>query len=287
LKYVEFGNEDFGPSYYRNYDAFYKVVKAKYPQLVIIANSIIGQSKDADMKRERIAEFKDPNAIEIFDEHYYKTVPWILENYYKFDEYKRPGPDLFIGELGIQGNETGLLGEAIFMMNMERNADLKPLMADRPLMRNWDYVEGKMYPLLYHTNSQSFKTFNYYISKLFRDNLIDEYYQSAFYSGKKEQQLNENYLFSSVGKDTESNELVIKIVNISDEPISSKLQIGQLNTTVAAKVTTLVSQKGVRNTPERPNAVIPLVENIDLNLQNDYIFKPKSLTVIRINVSHK
>jgi alpha-L-arabinofuranosidase len=189
--------------------------------------------------------------------------------------------------LGIQGNETGLLGEAIFMMNMERNADLKPLMADRPLMRNWDYVEGKMYPLLYHTNSQSFKTFNYYISKLFRDNLIDEYYQSAFYSGKKEQQLNENYLFSSVGKDTESNELVIKIVNISDEPISSKLQIGQLNTTVAAKVTTLVSQKGVRNTPERPNAVIPLVENIDLNLQNDYIFKPKSLTVIRINVSHK
>lgn len=283
LKYVEFGNEDFGPTYYRNYDAFYKVVKAKYPQLVIIANSIIGQSKDADMKRERIAEFKNPKAIEIFDEHYYKTVPWILENYYKFDEYKRPGPDLFIGELGIQGNETGLLGEAIFMMNMERNADLKPMMADRPLMRNWDFVEGKMYPLLYHTNSQSFKTFNYYISKLFRDNLIDEYYCSAFYSSEKEQPLNENYLFSSVGKDNESNELVIKIVNISDEPISSKLQIGQLNTTVAAKVTTLVSQKGVRNTPERPNAVVPLVENIDLNLQNDYIFKPKSLTVIRVN----
>jgi hypothetical protein len=68
----------------------------------------------------------------------------------------------------------------------------------------------------------------------------------------------------------------------SDKPISSKLEIGQLNKSVLAEITSLVSQKGVRNTPERPNAVVPVVETRELNLQNDYVFKPKSLTIIRI-----
>lgn len=284
LKYVEFGNEDFGPAYYKNYDAFYKVVKAKYPQLKIIANSIIGQGGDLDEKRMRIADFKDPNTIEIFDEHYYKTVPWILENYYKFDNYKRPGPDLFIGELGIQQAETGLLGEAIFMMNMERNADLKPMMADRPVLRNWDFVNGRMLPLFYHTNSQSFKTFNYYVSKLFRDNTIDTWYNSAFYTDGKQHAINEANLFCSAGKDTVTNELVLKFVNISDKPIVSKLLLDGIGKIVAAKVSTLVDNNGLRNTPERPNAVIPSVENTNIDLQEDYTFKPKSLTVIRFKM---
>tara|TARA_R110002050_G_scaffold188756_11_gene323422 strand:+ start:2998 stop:5061 length:2064 start_codon:yes stop_codon:yes gene_type:complete len=282
LKYIEIGNEDFGPTYYRNYDAIYHAINSKYPQLKIIANSIIGQSKDADMKRERVADFVDPLTVKIFDEHYYKDIPWVIENYYKFDQYTRPGPDLFIGELGIRGRHPfDVLGEAIFMMGMERNGDLNPMMADRPLLRNWDFVEGHGNPLFFHTNSKSFKTYNFYMSKLFRDNKIDMLYGSKNLAGNNEEEINENYLFSSAGFDSETNEVVIKIVNLQENKVSTMLQIGNKKELVKAEITTLNSDGKVKNTPQRPNAEVPNIKSVQLNLQGDYTFEPKSLTVIR------
>ncbi|MCW0481591.1 alpha-L-arabinofuranosidase C-terminal domain-containing protein [Gaoshiqia sediminis] len=286
LKYIEIGNEDFGPAYYRNYDAIYRAVNSKYPQLTIIANSIIGQSKDADKKRERIAEFVDPSTVTIFDEHYYKDIPWVVENYYKFDQYQRPGPDLFIGELGIRGTHPlDVLGEAVFMMAMERNADLKPMMADRPLMRNWDFVEGRGNPLLFHTNSKSFKTFNYYLSKLFRDNKTDVWYDSKFLNDGNAVALSEKYLFSSAGFDSEANELVVKVINLREESVATKLQFGEENRTVNATITSLSSDGKVKNTPKRPYAEVPHVEETHLDLQGEYVFEPKSLTIIRFRKS--
>ncbi len=282
LKYIEVGNEDAGPTYYRYYDAFYKAIKSKYPELKIIANSVIGQQGDADMKRERIAEFIDPSTVKIFDEHYYKDIPWVIENYYKFDQYQRPGPDNFIGELGIGGKHPlDVLGEAVFMMNMERNGDLNPMMADRPLLRNWDFTEGRGNPLYFHTNSKSFKTFNYYMSKLFRDNKIDVWYDSKNLLGKNEKELNEDYLFSSAGFDSETNEIVIKIVNLQDDSISTQLQIGAESKLVNATITTLSSDGTIKNTPQRPFAVVPHIRDVQLNLQGEYVFEPKSLTLIR------
>ena len=286
LKYIEVGNEDFGPTYYRYYDAFYHAIKSKYPQLKIIANSIIGQSKDADLKRERISEFVDPSTVEIFDEHYYKDIPWVIENQDKFDHYKRPGPDLFIGELGIRGKyPLDDLGEAVFMMNMERNGDLNPMMADRPLMRNWDYGKGRGNPLYFHTNSGSFKTFNYYLSKLFRDNKIDVWYDSENLIGGKEKEPDSSYLFSSAGFDSETNEVIIKVVNLQTDRVLTKLQIGDESKPVHATIITLSSDGTVRNTPQRPFAVVPHVQDVQLNLQGGYVFEPKSLTVIRFKYS--
>ncbi len=286
LKYIEIGNEDFGPTYYHNYDAIYRAINSKYPQLKLIANSIIGQSKDADMKRERIADFVDPSTVKIFDEHYYKDIPWLIDNYYKFDGYKRPGPDLFIGELGIRGKHPlDVLGEAVFMMGMERNADLKPMMADRPLARNWDYVHGRGNPLYFHTNSESFKTYNYYMSKLFRDNKIDEWYESEYFVDGKETKPSLTYLFSSAGKDPGTGDLILKVVNLSDQDISAQLKIEDLPATVKAQITTLDSKGGENNTPERPNLIVPEVKNVDLDLQKKYDFKSKTLTVFRIKRS--
>jgi alpha-L-arabinofuranosidase len=285
LKYIEIGNEDFGPTYYRYYDAFYHAVNSKYPQLKIIANSIIGQSRDADRKRERIPDFIDPSTVKIFDEHYYKDIPWVIENQYKFDQYKRPGPDLFIGELGIRGKyPLDVLGEAVFMVNMERNGDLNPMMADRPLMRNWDYVKGQGNPLYFHTNSESFKTFNYYMSKLFRDNKIDMWYDSKFLKSGNTVPLSQEYLFSSAGFDSENNDLIIKVVNLQANRVLAELQIGEIgdeSKPVKATITTLSSDDTVRNTPQRPFAVVPQVKDVQLNLQGKYVFEPKSLTVIR------
>ncbi|MFV0377647.1 MAG: alpha-L-arabinofuranosidase C-terminal domain-containing protein [Mangrovibacterium sp.] len=284
LKYISVGNEDFGPTYYRNYDAFYRTIKSKYPQLKIIANSIIGQREDEDRKRERIDEFVEPATIEIFDEHYYKNIPWVIDNYFKFDQYKRPGPDMFIGELGIAGKHPlDVLGEAIFMMGVERNADLNPLIADRPLMRNWDFVQGRGNPLYFVTNKECFKTFNYYMSKLFRDNQLDQWYESAYWVDGHKQVPGLDYLFSSAGTDPFSGDLIIKVVNLSDKDITSMLDVEGLFGTQKMQITTLDSRGGVNNTPQKPNAIYPEVSERTMDMATPYIFKTKSLTVFRVH----
>lgn len=286
LKYISIGNEDFGPTYYQHYHKFYHVIKSKYPQLKIIANSIIGQSKDSDRKRERIKDFLDPSTVKIFDEHYYRDIPWVIDNHFKFDGYTRPGPDLFIGELGIRGEHPlDVLGEAVFMMSVERNADLDPMIADRPLARNWDYVKGQGNPLYFHTNSLSFKTYNYYMSKLFRDNKIDAVYNSRYGMDGKEINPGISYLFSSAGRDKETGEFILKVVNLSDQNIVAELQIDGLPTLVKARVTTLDSDGGNNNSPTQPGRVLPEVKNIDFNLEEKYDFKPRTFTVFRMKGS--
>ena len=287
LKYIEIGNEDFGPLYYRNYDAFYRAIIAKYPDLKIIANSIIGQTPDLDRKRERLSQFMDIRTVSIFDEHYYKDIPWILENYEKFDDYERPGPDLFIGELGIRGQHPlDILGEAIFLMNMERNADLNPMMADRPLMRNWTFMEGKGNPLFFHTNSKIFKTFNYYMSKLFRDNTIDTWYPSVFQKEGKTQERSVKYLFSSAGRDSVTGDIILKVVNLTNEGRKVNLDINLDGQGGKALVTVLSARNDQHNTPEQTDAVLPVVSEISSASFPDFPFAPRSLTVIRIKDVH-
>jgi len=255
--------------------------------LKIIANSIIGQTPDLDRKRERLSQFMDIRTVSIFDEHYYKDIPWILENYEKFDDYERPGPDLFIGELGIRGQHPlDILGEAIFLMNMERNADLNPMMADRPLMRNWTFMEGKGNPLFFHTNSKIFKTFNYYMSKLFRDNTIDTWYPSVFQKEGKTQERSVKYLFSSAGRDSVTGDIILKVVNLTNEGRKVNLDINLDGQGGKALVTVLSARNDQHNTPEQTDAVLPVVSEISSASFPDFPFAPRSLTVIRIKDVH-
>lgn len=40
LQYVEIGNENWGPEYDRRFDMFYKAIKEKYPELILIYNEM-------------------------------------------------------------------------------------------------------------------------------------------------------------------------------------------------------------------------------------------------------
>ena len=74
LKYIEIGNEDFGPVYWERYEKIYQALHKQYPDLIYIANSIIG--KENDDKRIDIAKFVNPKNVKVFDEHHYQPVEW-------------------------------------------------------------------------------------------------------------------------------------------------------------------------------------------------------------------
>lgn len=98
LKYIEIGNEDFGPVYWERYEKIYQALHKQYPDLIYIANSIIG--KENDDKRIDIAKFVNPKNVKVFDEHHYQPVEWACKQHYRFDNYERGIADLFVGELG-------------------------------------------------------------------------------------------------------------------------------------------------------------------------------------------
>lgn len=274
LKYVEIGNEDFGPVYYERYDRMYQAIKEKYPQLILIAGSIIGEKFDD--KRKYLPEFKSPDRVDVYDEHYYQDVDWAINNYRKFDAYDRRGPALFVGELGLGGKyPQRVLAESIVKMGLERNGDLNPIMADRPLMRNWDFLNrGFMVALLLHNTSHSAKTLKYYLCRMFRDNTIDFCFNTV--------DCPDINVYATAGKDSKTGDYVIKVLNLSDQNRKIKVKIPAIKKGVVADITVLTAGPDDFVTPERPDAVKPVSKSRKVTFPVSEELGACSFTVYRL-----
>ena len=255
LKYIEIGNEDFGPVYRERYEKIYQALHSRYPDLVYIADSIIG--KENDDKRGDIAEFPVPEHVEVFDEHYYQPVEWACNGHYRFDGYEREVADLFIGELGIDGKYPyNILATGVVRMALERNGDMNPMLAERPVMRNWDFLEHRNFHGMFLNDSgSSVKCALYYVSKIFRDNTFDRYISSSV-TGFEDMQK----VFATMGYDSASGEYILKIINLNDSPVILDTDVRGFGKRKNVRRTALVLP-AMDNTPEHPDKVAFALEN--------------------------
>ncbi len=284
LKYVEIGNEDFGPVYYEKYHQIYSAVKQRYPQLRFIANSPLGTEGE---KERFMDEFIDRSEVEIYDEHYYKGIPWAVKNFHKYDVYKRRGIDIFIGELGIQSNGVGgpsgrypgsILAEGIFKMGLERNGDMNPIMADRPLMRNWESIDrNDMQPLILNSSTVSARTFNYYLCKMLRDNPVDQVYDVANSEG-------EQTLFVTAGRDLQRKQMVVKIINLSEQPQAFELKTDKNFKNRQTEVLTLTATPDQRVTPLTPDAVSTVTTTTTVSKGDKITLPGNAFVIYRISL---
>jgi alpha-L-arabinofuranosidase len=129
LEYVEVGNEDQfdreAGSYEGRFAQFFDGIKAKYPQLKIIATADV-----------------TTRVPDVIDEHYYRrSEEEMAAHANDYDTRRRNGPKVFVGEWATRvGSPTptmsAALGDASFMVGMERNADLVIMHAYAPLFVN-------------------------------------------------------------------------------------------------------------------------------------------------------
>lgn len=283
LKYLSIGNEDFGSAYYERYEKFSRAVRSRYPQLLLVANSIIGNRSRGDWedKRGRLSKFKDPSGMDYFDEHYYDSGDWIFENFDRFDAYDREGPGLMCLELGLHTTQpSDVLYESVFLMMMEKNGDLNPVFAGRPLMRNWDYVEGKLNPFYYHTNRESWKTVHYYAKKLFRDHRIDRLFPTSCCRTDGKELMDEETLFAVAGQDGTTGDIIIKVVNLAEHPSCVRIDAGMSQ--VEAGVYTLKNTDSLPKTKRDSACSGPEYYRGLVDFAKPYTFPARSLTVIRI-----
>ena len=173
LTYLEIGNENFGPDYEERYRRFYDVVKEKYPHLKVIANAHIEEHACT---------------TEYVDEHFYNSTEFFAENQNYYENYDRKGPKIFVGEQAVNegahlGKLYGALGEAAFLIGLEKNQDVVALASYAPLFEHVHYHSWSP-NLIRFQNAESFGIPTYYVWKMFGKNRGSYVVESEVESGK-------------------------------------------------------------------------------------------------------
>jgi alpha-L-arabinofuranosidase len=164
LKYVEIGNENGGDAYRERWPLFVKAIKAKYPEIVLVANHWQGGYPQSPMP-------------EVVDEHYYNTPEFFMEQAYRYDDYDRRGPKIFVGEFAVTqnggaGNLRAAIGEAAFMTGIERNSDVVSMACYAPLLVNVNHRRWNP-DLINFDSSRAYGIPGYYVQKLFSEHRGD------------------------------------------------------------------------------------------------------------------
>lgn len=157
LKYLQVGNENGGPAYHQRYALFHDAIKAKYPDIALIANEWGGRPGN--------------RPLEIVDEHYYSTPEFFISNAGKYDRYDRSRYKIYVGEYAVtqnggQGNLRAAIGEAAFMTGMERNSDVVVMASYAPLFANVNYKKWNP-DLINFDSSRVYGLPGYYVQQLF------------------------------------------------------------------------------------------------------------------------
>lgn len=173
LKFVEVGNENGQPEarfeYSRRYAKFYEAIHEKYPDIVVIGNVEAWGTDDPRWVLD--------TPVDLVDEHYYRSHTWMKNNYHKYDRYDRT-VGVYNGEYaaneggtyGQYGNLNSALGEAVYMLGMEKNSDVCKLASFAPIFTHESDPRWP-YDMIHFNAAKNFCTPSYYVQKLLGNNL--------------------------------------------------------------------------------------------------------------------
>ncbi|HKW28012.1 MAG TPA: alpha-L-arabinofuranosidase C-terminal domain-containing protein [Verrucomicrobiae bacterium] len=172
LTYVEVGNEDEfdrSHSYDGRFAQFFDAIKAKYPDLQVIATARVTSRKP-----------------DLMDEHYYRSQPEMEAQSYQYDTRPRDGKTrVFVGEWATRvgsptPNMAGALGDAAWMCGLERNSDLVVMASYAPLFVNVSKLTGPDRSMQWRTDLigydalRSYGSPSYYAQVMFSTHHGDE-----------------------------------------------------------------------------------------------------------------
>jgi alpha-L-arabinofuranosidase len=162
LRLVEIGNENEGPEYTQRYKYIHDELKAKYPDVVYLADMSYSNQIPSD-------------TYDIADRHFYNSPNWFFTQDGMFDDRDRNLPPLYLGEVAVtsqhggplRGNLFAALAEGTYLLGCERNADVVSMVSYAPLLAHVDGRSWGWHGMIYHDSLRAFGTASYYLWKLF------------------------------------------------------------------------------------------------------------------------
>ncbi|MBB5064234.1 alpha-L-arabinofuranosidase C-terminal domain-containing protein [Granulicella mallensis] len=244
LTYVEIGNEDWfdrSGSYEGRYAQFYKAIKAKYPQLQLIATAPLKRTKP-----------------DVIDDHYYKRADEFFDFVKHYDDADRNGPKIFVGEWATrEGSPTtnfgAALGDAAWMTAMERNSDLIVMASYAPLFVNVN-PGGMQWEsnLIGYNALSSYGAPSYYAQSMFAEYLGTEVPVSTI-EGEGHR------FFYSVTRDSAKGKVYLKLVNATSSPKPIQINLSGAGTISASGMLISLSatNPAETNTIAAPTRIVP------------------------------
>ena len=230
LHYVEIGNEDLfdrSGSYDGRFAQFYDAIKAKYPQLQVVATTPV---------KSRVAD--------LIDEHYYRNQQEMEAQSQMYDPRSRKNhTKVFVGEWATRvgsptPNMAGALGDAAWMCCMERNSDLVVMECFAPLFVNVSQLSGPGRSMQWESDLigydalTSYGSPSYYVEKTVQPRTT----ATSFCRSKLRASRRSNRcprpgavaarrsrgrvpgLYYSATRDTAKGTVYLKVVNVADAP---------------------------------------------------------------------
>ena len=270
VKYVEIGNEDWfdrSGSYEGRYAQFYKAIKAKYPQLELIATAPLKRMKP-----------------DVLDDHYYKRADEFFTDVKHYDNEDRNGPKIFVGEWATrEGSPTtnmgAALGDAAWMTGIERNSDLIVMASYAPLFVNVN--PGGMQwesDLIGYDALTSYGSPGYYAQTMFAKYLGTEVPTSSI-------NCNADRFFYSVTRDPAKGAMYLKLVNASSVAQAVEIEITGVNS--VTNTGTLVTLSGATlaqtNTISAPTRIVPVQTTLkNAGQKFNHTVPPYSIQVLEL-----
>jgi alpha-N-arabinofuranosidase len=284
LKYLGLGNEDqITPVFAERFKLLHDAVKAKHPEITLIGTS--GPFPDGDdfEKGWKIArELK----VASIDEHYYKPPQWFWDNLKRYDTYDRAGSKVYVGEYAAHDDRRrntlrSALAEAAFLTSLERNGDIVHLASYAPLLARRGHTQWTP-DMIYFNGTQVFPSLNHAVHKLFGSHAGDTYLPTAVGADT-------GRLAASTVRDSQTGDLILKIVNGDDTARSLRVQFsgGKSLPATATQIVFGAASADIVNEDGAPPAVSPQTTTINLSADFAYEAPANSLTILRVKSTGK
>ena len=223
LKYLGIGNEDLiGDVFIKRYRFLIDGIRKAHPEITIVGT--VGPFWEGSDYEYGWREAREQN-IPIVDEHYYNSISWYFHHRDFYDNYSRNGTKVYLGEWASKGNNVvNALIEAAYLTNVERNADVVVMSSYAPLLAKEGHTNWNP-DLIYFNNKEVKPTANYYVQRAFGQNSGDEYiYADLNVNGGNDVRERLDY---SVVKDSQTGDIIIKVVSLLPKASNIKIQMGE------------------------------------------------------------
>ncbi len=306
LTYVEIGNEENlgmrggGSEYDARFTQFYDAIKARYPDIKIIAATPYNTS---------IIQGRIPD---VYDDHFYwHSLAQARLDTNRYDDYDRNGPKVFVGEWATRvGDPTPNMGAALsdaaWMTGTERNSDIVIMQSYAPL-----FVNVNPGAMLWVTDLIGFNTLTcyaspaYYAQQMFCTNLGNTVVATTLENvpsqqmerprrgrrggGEAEQptpaMVDVPSLFANVTRDSASGMIYVKVVNAAGTPQPVQVQISGVDRIAATGQMVEMTGESYEDTNSitDPKNIVPVTKSVD-GLSTDFTrtFPPYSITVLKL-----
>ncbi|XP_031280175.1 alpha-L-arabinofuranosidase 1-like [Pistacia vera] len=286
LKYVAVGNEECYSTeknaYKENYPKFYYAIKRYYPNITVISNC-----------DESVDQLDHPT--DLYDFHIYTNANDLFSKAHQFDHTSRSGPKVFVSEYAVYGKDGGTgsllaaLGEAGFLVGLERNSDVVAMVCYAPLFVNVHDRSWNPDAIVFNS-SQAYGTPSYWLQHFFTDTsgamllntiLLTNSSTPILASAIAQQNSNDGRCF-----------LKVKVVNFGSNKVNLKISVyglesNSINSSRSTK--TLLTSNNVmdENSFKEPNKVVPRsspLENAGKDME--VVVSPHSVTSYDLMLDH-